>query len=139
MRWGVGFVCLGDLYVSFTHCFPALLYCLDGCLHLGCATHFWRDIQSSSYCWDWLASVVSGAIWTLQHRLALLPLCPWAGSWSTTVLCDQRGSSTYLAPCSSFIFTVGNEARLFILTIKGNLNDTFSPSASSLRLVYNEP
>lgn len=85
------------------------------------------------------AWVVSGAIWTLQHRLALLPLCPWAGSWSTSALCDQRGSSTYLAPCSSFIFTVGNEARLFILTIKGNLNDTSSPSASSLRLVYNEP
>lgn len=43
------------------------------------------------------ASVVSRAIWTLQHRLALLPLCPWAGSWSTSVFCDQFDSFTYLA------------------------------------------
>lgn len=42
------------------------------------------------------ASVVSEATWTLQRRLAPLPLCP-ACPWSTSVFCDQRGFSPYLA------------------------------------------
>lgn len=42
------------------------------------------------------ASFVSEAMWTLQRRLAPLPLCP-ACPWSTSVFCDQRGFSPYLA------------------------------------------
>lgn len=90
-------------FVFFFHCFCfsvlfSLLYCI-----------VWMDVSISAM---WVifgetynllfsvgpgcASVISEATWALQRRLAPLPLCP-ACPWSTSVLCDQRSFSPYLA------------------------------------------
>lgn len=90
-------------FCFFLHCFcSSVLVSLPYCI-------VWMDVSISAM---WVifgetynllssvgpgcASFLSEAMWTLQRRLAPLPLCP-ACPWSTSFFCDQRGFSPYLA------------------------------------------